>query len=111
MCFSLALFLFCFCVEAGLQPGLLFLSHVQTFQRSFPPLLLALCAGLALASFTHGQTLTSANNGESKPIPGAGHDYIHLLSETVSPANGSVDVPIRLPAPTSRALTIPFSIA
>jgi len=34
--------------------------------------------------------ITNVTNQTSTPIPGAGHDYIHMLNETVNPANGSV---------------------
>jgi YD repeat-containing protein len=47
--------------------------------------------------------------GDNKlhPIPGAGHDYIHLLSETVNPANGSLSINIRMPAPAGRGIDPP----
>ncbi|HEX4005473.1 MAG TPA: RHS repeat-associated core domain-containing protein [Acidobacteriaceae bacterium] len=41
------------------------------------------------------------------PVPGAGHDYIHLLSETVNPANGSLSITIRMPAPAGRGIDPP----
>ena len=44
------------------------------------------------------------------PIEGAGHDYIHMLTETVDPSGGSVSVRIELPTPTSRGTTIPVSL-
>jgi RHS repeat-associated protein len=44
------------------------------------------------------------------PIPGVGHDYIHMLSETVNPADGSVNLNIALPTPAGRGLSLPFSI-
>jgi hypothetical protein len=46
----------------------------------------------------------------SRPIPGAGHDYIHMLSETVNPANGSLNIKIDLPIPKGRGLSLPFAI-
>ncbi len=39
----------------------------------------------------HGQ-ITKVTNDQSTPIPGAGHNYIKLLSETVNPSNGSVSL-------------------
>ncbi|MGH9325132.1 MAG: hypothetical protein ACRD2B_00370, partial [Terriglobia bacterium] len=47
----------------------------------------------------------------STPIPGAGHDYIHMLTETVNPANGSVSLRIQVPVPKGRGLTLPFAFA
>lgn len=41
------------------------------------------------------------------PAPGTGHDYVHLLSETVSPANGSVNIKIDYGAPPSRGISLP----
>jgi hypothetical protein len=66
---------------------------------------------LLLAAVSHGQTATEVNNGESKPVPGVGHDYIGMLNETVNPANGSLDITVALPVPHSRGITIPFAIA
>ncbi len=53
----------------------------------------------------------SVTDVESTPIPGAGHDYLHMLNETVNPANGSVSVRISVPVPEGRGLTLPFSFA
>lgn len=52
----------------------------------------------------------TVNGATATPIPGAGHDYVHLLSETVDPSSGQVSVRITLPTPEGRGLTIPFSI-
>ncbi len=46
----------------------------------------------------------------SRPMPGTGHDYIHALSETVSPANGTVNLKLDLPVPRGRGLTLPFAV-
>jgi RHS repeat-associated protein len=55
--------------------------------------------------------VTNVTDVESTPIPGAGHDYLHMLDETVNPANGSVSVRIKVPIPKGRGLTLPFSFA
>jgi hypothetical protein len=52
-----------------------------------------------------------ANNQTSNPVPGVGHDYIHMLNETVNPANGSVSLRIQVPIPKGRGLTLPFAFA
>lgn len=44
------------------------------------------------------------------PVSGSGHDYIHLMNETVNPVNGSVDIRIPVPLPAGRQLSIPFAI-
>jgi RHS repeat-associated protein len=51
------------------------------------------------------------NNSTTTPIPGAGHDYIHFLSETVDPANGSVSVRINVPDVKGRQFSLPFSFS
>jgi RHS repeat-associated protein len=63
---------------------------------------------LLITSVAQGQ-ITSVGDTTSTPIPGVGHDYIKMLSETVNPANGSVSVRIAVPVPPGRGLTIPFS--
>src|SRR5260370_17513228 len=54
-----------------------------------------------------------ANVGDdtSAPIPGVGHDYIKMLSETVVPSNGSASLRIGVPIPKGRGLTLPFAFA
>ena len=65
---------------------------------------------LLLASASLAQIL-SVGDDTSTPIPGVGHDYIRLLSETVNPANGSVSLRIQVPMPKARGITLPFSFA
>ncbi len=45
----------------------------------------------------------------STPTPGSGHDYFHMLSETVNPASGSVSLRIETPTPNGRRLSLPFA--
>jgi YD repeat-containing protein len=54
--------------------------------------------------------ITNVTDDTSTPIPGVGHDYIHLLSETVNPGNGSVSLRIQPPMPKGRGITVPFYI-
>ncbi len=54
--------------------------------------------------------IATVDDTTSTPIPGAGHDYIHLLSETVNPANGSVSLRIQFPTAAGRGIALPFSI-
>jgi hypothetical protein len=72
--------------------------------------LLALTALLVGWSSAHAQ-ITNVDDTTSTPIPGAGHDYIHLLSETVNPSNGSVSLRIAFPMPKGRGVSLPFSMA
>jgi hypothetical protein len=54
--------------------------------------------------------VTAITNTTSTPFPGAGHDYIQLLSETVSPANGAVSLRLSIPTPPGRQLPVPFAV-
>lgn len=45
------------------------------------------------------------------PIPGAGHDYLGGVAETVNPVNGSVSIRIPVIMPPGRGITLPFSFA
>ena len=64
---------------------------------------------LLLAPFAHAQFPSPINNDTRTPVPGSGHDYINMFSETVDPSNGSLSVHIATPVPPSRSITIPFS--
>jgi hypothetical protein len=69
------------------------------------------CLLLALVSayfpiFAQGP-VSMVSNTTMTPTPGAGHDYIQSLAETVNPANGSVSVRIAAPTPTERGLNLP----
>lgn len=82
------------------------LNRYSFFRRAaFALLSMPLLASLAFAQ------ITNVTNDTSTPIPGAGHDYVKLLSETVNPANGSVSIRIQVPVPEGRGITIPFSFA
>jgi RHS repeat-associated protein len=64
----------------------------------------------ALFSLPTFAQVASVADDTAAPVPGAGHDYIHLLSETVNPANGTLSLNINLPVPKSRGLTLPFAL-
>jgi lysozyme family protein len=49
--------------------------------------------------------LNSVNNQTQTPIAGAGHDYQHLLGETVNFSNGSVSLKMGFPVPSGRGIT------
>lgn len=72
-------------------------------------LLLSVIA-LALGGECWGQ-ISTVGNDQGPPIPGAGHDYIHSLAETVNPANGSLSIRIQIPTPNGRQLTLPYAFA
>src|SRR5437016_4335467 len=74
-----------------------------------------LCTGslqlLILLSLTVGSQaqLIAVTNSTSTPIPGSGHDYIRMFSETVDPANGTLNFVLQVPIPPGRGLSVPFS--
>ena len=71
--------------------------------------LIALLSALLLVGFVcWAQT---QGDSVSAPIPGVGHDYIHMLDGTVNPANGSLSLRIQVPIPKSRGITVPFSFS
>lgn len=55
--------------------------------------------------------MSNVTNTTATPIPGVGHDYIQMLTETVNPANGSVSLRIAVPIPPARQLQVPFAFA
>ncbi|MHB8486153.1 MAG: RHS repeat-associated core domain-containing protein [Candidatus Acidiferrales bacterium] len=55
--------------------------------------------------------ITGVNDQTATPTAGIGHDYLHMLNETVNPANGSVSLRIQIPVPKGRGLTLPFAFA
>lgn len=71
-----------------------------------------ICAALiASVAETYGQAplLPSVNNQNQVPIPGTGHDYQHLLGETVNLSNGSVSFKLSFPISKERGTTQPYS--
>ena len=77
--------------------------NANTFFRSLGITLLSV---LLFASLAFGQ-ITNVSNDQSTPIPGAGHDYIKMLNETVNPALGSVSIRIDVPTPKGRGMACP----
>src|ERR1700691_5365225 len=79
----------------------------SNFLKMWLPIALAACI---LLGYQAGAQNVSLGDDVSRPIPGVGHDYVHGLSETVDPANGSLHVKIDLPVPKDRGFTLPFAI-
>ena len=69
-----------------------------------------LLLGLSIPPASFAQLPPIANT-TSTPIPGAGHDYLGGISETVNPANGSANIRIPAIIPPGRGFTLPFSFA
>jgi len=72
------------------------------------------CGSLAgllfLSGSICGAQIVAPSDTVASPIPGVGHDYIKMLSETVNPENGAVNLNIAIPTPPGRQLNFPFSI-
>lgn len=66
-------------------------------------ILFSACLQYLFASIASSQ-ITNATDTTSTPVPGVGYDYVHMLMETVNPANGSVSVRIQVPAPKGHRL-------
>jgi RHS repeat-associated protein len=55
--------------------------------------------------------ITNVTDDQSTPTPGAGHNYLGMVNETVNPANGSVSFRLAVPVPKGRGVTPPLTIA
>lgn len=65
---------------------------------------------LCLLSAPRGRgQIANINNDQATPIHGVGHDYIKMLSETVSPASGQVSLRIDFPIPQARKMSVPYA--
>ncbi|HEY2547184.1 MAG TPA: RHS repeat-associated core domain-containing protein [Candidatus Acidoferrum sp.] len=85
--------------SSPLGPG----SILRTFALAF------VIAFILRVPTAHAQFPSPVNNDTRTPVPGSGHDYIKMLTETVDPSSGSLSVHISTPVPPSRGITIPFS--
>ena len=76
------------------------------------PWALGITALLLASVFLSAQTINVGPiNVATQPSPGSGHDYIHMLDETVNPANGSVSVRVEAPVPQQRGdVNFPYYI-
>ncbi|HWZ99533.1 MAG TPA: RHS repeat-associated core domain-containing protein [Candidatus Dormibacteraeota bacterium] len=59
-------------------------------------------------SYSEAQ-ITGVTNDQATPIPGVGHDYVKMLSETVQPSNGQLSIRIDVPTRPGRGITVPFA--
>lgn len=78
--------------------------------RHFLSILASSCI-LALSAASAYSQMPDSSSTTSTPIPGAGHDYLGEIGETVNPANGSISIRISGMMPPGRRLSIPFSFA
>jgi RHS repeat-associated protein len=53
------------------------------------------------------QPAVGAVDGNLQPPMAGGHDYVHLLAESVNPATGALSIRIQLPVPKGRGITPP----
>ena len=73
-------------------------------------ILLSGCFAVLAAPPGWGQ-VRNVTDDQATPTPGAGHDYIRMLTETVNPANGALSVRVQVPMPKGRGLAVPFAFA
>ena len=69
-----------------------------------------LSVSLLICPFLLAQMPVSTST-TSTPVPGAGHDYLGDLAETVNPVNGSLSIRVKTIMPPGRGFTLPFSFA
>jgi YD repeat-containing protein len=81
--------------------------HPVSFKQRW--LLLPIATCILVGTLSHAQTVNLGDD-VSRPVPGAGHDYIRMLNETVDPASGNLSLKIGLPVPKGRGLTVPLAI-
>jgi hypothetical protein len=74
------------------------------------PLALLLGGWFQLVSAQTTMPGPSVTAETATPIAGVGHDYIHLLAETVDPSSGAVNISINFPVAGSRGITLPVSL-
>lgn len=55
--------------------------------------------------------MPASSSTTSTPVPGAGHDYLGEIGETVNPATGSTSIRISAAIPPGRGLSLPFTFA
>ena len=82
---------------------------MNSLRRSAIYLVTALISSLACNLHSFGQGVPLSMD-IARPIPGAGHDYVKGLNETVNPANGALTIKIDFPTFASRGLSLPFSL-
>ena len=70
-------------------------------------LLCLVAFAISFSSTSVGQ-IVAVSNDQATPVPGVGHDYIKMLSETVEPASGQLSVRIEIPSLQNR-MSFPFA--
>ena len=71
-------------------------------------LILAICI---LLSGNGSAQVVDPVTAAGEPIPGVGHHYVGIGSETVNPADGSVSFQLPVETPPGRQLSLPFGIS
>lgn len=77
---------------------------------SFRPHALSILALVFVALPAAAQVADPVTTAEA-PVPGAGHDYIGMPTETVNPADGSLSFHLTIKTPAGRELSFPFGIS
>lgn len=72
-------------------------------------ILLALVACNLFSKHSSAQVVDPVTSAQA-PVPGVGHHYIGMGTETVNPADGSVNFDLPIQTPGGRGLSFPFGI-
>ena len=75
----------------------------------FGKAILVFLMALVLSKHCSAQVIDPVT-AQQQPIPGAGHNYIGIGSETVNPADGSISFDLPIQPPAGRLLSFPFAI-
>ena len=89
----------------GFRPCLSIFS-ARTISRTI--CLVACVVGTISLAVAQGPNINSITASTATPKPGDGHDYIHLLTETVSPASGNLSIRFQFPIPSGRGIAPPY---
>jgi YD repeat-containing protein len=74
-------------------------------------LFFAFTMAVLFSAKAHAQGAGATMDAETAtPMPGTGHDYQHLLAETVDPSSGQVSFRFDQPVPVSRGFTLPVAL-
>jgi len=88
-------------------------SQVRIYWRLILPSVVCCAAAVTMTGLSCSPSFAQdyMTNSGAVPIPGAGHDYVRDLAETVNPATGAVNIRVRIPLPSGRGLNLPFGVS
>lgn len=69
-----------------------------------------LCGMFSISASAQAPNINSATAESAVPKPGAGPDYLHMMTESVDPASGSLSLKITFPTPIQRGNSPQYSL-